>query len=168
MGWFFVSCIGFVRGCFFCHRVVFPQGQLYAAVFVVRGGLRPCKPFGLSRCFFLQAVLGSCGAFFFVVVWFFPRGSCTQLCLWFWAFCVSASRLVCRGVFFCTRYLFLAGRFVLSGGGLHGFLRGGLVCRGVFFCTRYLFLSGRFVLSGGVFFPGAFVPSGVCGLGRFA
>ena len=81
MGWFFVSCIGFVRGCFFCHGVGFPQWQLYAAVFVVRGGLRKRKPFVLSSCWFSQGVLVPCGAFCFVVGWVFPGGSCTRLYL---------------------------------------------------------------------------------------
>ena len=73
-------------------------------MFVVLGGFRKCKPFILSRCFFLQAVLVPCGAFCFVVGWVLPRGSCTQLCLLCWAVCVSASRLFCRGVFFCKKY----------------------------------------------------------------
>ena len=52
----------------------FPQGQLYAVAFLVRGGLRKCKPFILSRCFFLQAVFVPGGAVYFVVgcvAWFF-------------------------------------------------------------------------------------------------
>ena len=73
-------------------------------VFLVRGGFRKCKPFVLSWCGFLQAVLVPCGAFYFVVGWVFHRGSCTQLCLLFGAVCVSASRLFCRGVFFCKKY----------------------------------------------------------------
>ena len=66
--------IRFVRGCLFCHGAGFPQWQLYAAGFVVLGVLRPCKPFGLSRCFFLHAVLVSGGAVCFVmggVAWVF-------------------------------------------------------------------------------------------------
>ena len=59
--------IGSLRCVLFCRRVGFPQGQLYAAVFLVRGGLRKCKPFVLSRCFFLQAVLVPCDAVCFVV-----------------------------------------------------------------------------------------------------
>ena len=144
--WVFASGICSWRGCFFCHGVGVPQGQLYAvvflvrgglrkckpwsflrggflsavfvpgvyaAVFVVRGGFRKCKPWSFLRCGFLQAVLVPCGAVCFVMGCVFPRGSCTQLCLLCWAVCVSASRLFCRGVFFCTRYWFLAGRFVL-------------------------------------------------------
>ena len=97
----------------FCRRVGFTQGQFSAAVFVVLGGFRKCKPFVLSWGGFLQAVLVPGGAVRFVVVWVLPRGSCTRLCFWFGAVCVSASRLFCRGVFFCTRYWFLAVRFVL-------------------------------------------------------
>ena len=144
--WVFASGYGFLRGVLFCRRVGFAQGQLYAAVFVVlgglrkckpwsflrcgflsavfvpgvyaavfvvRGGFRKCKPWSFLRCGFLQAVLVPCGAVCFVMGCVFPRGSCTQLCLLCWAVCVSASRLFCRGVFFCTRYWFLAGRFVL-------------------------------------------------------
>ena len=139
-------------------------------VVFVLGGFRKCKPFGLSRCFFLQAVLGSCGAVCFVMGRVFPRGSCTQLCLLFGAVFVSASRLVCRGVFFCKRYLFLAGRFVLSGGALYGFLRGRLVCRGVFFCKRFWVRAGRFVLSGDAlhgFFLRKLVGLGCCLLSIF-
>ena len=44
---FFASCIGSLRGGLFCCRVGFPPGQLYAVVFLVRGGLRKCKPFVL-------------------------------------------------------------------------------------------------------------------------
>ena len=73
-------------------------------VFFVRGGLRKCKPFVLSWGGFLQAVLGSFGAVCFVMVWGFPSGSCTRLCFLFGAVCVSASRLFCRGVFFCKKY----------------------------------------------------------------
>ena len=71
------------RSFVFCRRVGFPKGQLYAALCVVLGGLRKCKPFVLSRCFFLHAVFVHGGALCFVVVLVFPRGSCTQLCLWF-------------------------------------------------------------------------------------
>ena len=103
-------------------------------VFFVRGGLRKCKPFVLSWGGFLQAVLGSFGAVCFVMGWGFPSGSCTRLCFWFGAVCVSASRLFCRGVFFCKRYWFLAVRFVLSSGGFST----GAVVRGC------VFGSGRF------------------------
>ena len=135
---------------------------------MVRGGFRKCKPFVLSWGGFLQAVLVPCGAFCFVVVWVFPRGSCTRLCFWFGAFCVSARRLFCRGVFFCKRYWFLAGRFVLSSG---GFSTGAVVLSCVCFVgsiMRYWFLAVRFVLSWGVFLPGAVVRSCVCCAGRFA
>ena len=66
--------IGSLRCGLFCHGVCFSQWQLSASVFVVLGGLRKCKPFILSRCFFLQAVLVSYGAVCFVVgyvAWFF-------------------------------------------------------------------------------------------------
>ena len=66
---FFASCICSWRCGLFCHGVCFSQGQLYTAVFVVLGGLRKCKPFILSRCFFLHAVLVPGGAFCFVVGW---------------------------------------------------------------------------------------------------
>ena len=49
--------IGSLRCVLFCHGVCFSQGQLSASVFVVLGGLRKCKPFILSRCFFLQKIL---------------------------------------------------------------------------------------------------------------
>ena len=111
--WVFASGIGSLRCVLFCRRVGFSQGQLYAVAFLVRGGLRKCKPFILSRCFFLHAVFVPGGAVCFVVGCVFPRGSCTQLCLLCWAVFVSASRLFCRGVFFCKRYLFRAVRFVL-------------------------------------------------------
>ena len=111
--WVFASGIGSLRCVLFCRRVGFPQGQLYAVVFLVRGGLRKCKPFVLSRCFFLQAVFVPGGAVCFVMGCVFPRGSCQLQCLLCWAVCVSASRLFCRGVFFCTRYWFMVGRFVL-------------------------------------------------------
>ena len=168
MVWFFVSCIGFVRGCFFCHGVGFPQWQLYAAVFLVRGGLRKRKPFVLSRCFFLQAVLGSFGAVCFVMVWWFPSGSCTRLCFWFGAVCVSACRLFCRGVFFCKRYWFLAVRFVLSSG---GFPQAVLVPCGAFcFVVGWVFPGGsctRLYLAGFVLLV-VLCGSCVCCSGRFA
>ena len=66
---FFARGIGSLRCGLFCSRVGVPQGQLYATVFVVLGGLRKCKPFILSRCFFLHAVLDPCGAVCFVVGW---------------------------------------------------------------------------------------------------
>ena len=59
----FVAVFFFARGIcswrrfVFCRRVVFPKGQLFAALFVVLGGFRKCKPFVLSRCFFLQKIL---------------------------------------------------------------------------------------------------------------
>ena len=56
MGWVFASGTGVVRGGLFCHGVGFSQVQLYAVVFVVRGGLRKCKRFVLSWGGFLQAV----------------------------------------------------------------------------------------------------------------
>ena len=67
--WVFASGIGSLRCGLFCHGVGVPQGQLYTAVFVVLGGFRKCKPFILSRCFFLHAVLVPGGAFCFVVGW---------------------------------------------------------------------------------------------------
>ena len=67
--WVFASGIGSLRCGLFCHGVWVPQGQLYTAVFVVLGGFRKCKPFILSRCFFLHAVLVQGGAFCFVVGW---------------------------------------------------------------------------------------------------
>ena len=103
-------------------------------VFFVRGGLRKCKPFVLSWCGFLQAVFVPGGAVFFVMVWGFPRGSCTQLCFWFGAVFVSASRLFCHGVGFCKLYWFLAVRFILLSGGFST----GAVVRGC------VFGSGRF------------------------
>ena len=77
---YFVAVFFFARGIcsgrcgLFCSRVCFSQGQLYAAVFVVLGGFRKCKPFILSRCFFLQAIFVPGGAVCFVVgcvAWFF-------------------------------------------------------------------------------------------------
>ena len=82
--WVFASGIGSLRCGSFCRRVGFPQGQLYAAVFLVRGGLRKCKPCSFLRGGFLQAVFVPCGAFCFVVGWVSPRGSCTQLGLFCW------------------------------------------------------------------------------------
>ena len=82
--WVFASGIGSLRCGLFCRRVGFTQGQFSAVVFVVRGGLRKCKPFVLSRCFFLQAVFVPGGAFCFVVGWVFHRGSCTRLGLFCW------------------------------------------------------------------------------------
>ena len=144
----FASGSGFVQGCFFCGRVGFPQGQLYAAVFVVRIGLWPCKPFGLSRCFFLHTVLVSGGAVCFVmggVAWVFAGRFVLSRRFFLHAVLVPGGA-VC---FVRGRVVWVfAGLFVLSGGGLCGFLRGGLFCRGVFFCTRYWFLAGLFVLSG--------------------
>ena len=102
--WVFASGSGFVQGCLFCSRVGFPQWQLYAAVFVVRCGLRPCKPFVLSWGGFLQAVFVPGRAAFFVMGRVFPRGICFWRGLWFGAVCGRASRLVCQGVGFCTRY----------------------------------------------------------------
>ena len=83
MGWVFASGSGVVRGGLFCHGVGVPQWQLYAVVFLVRGGLRKCKPFVLSRCFFLQAVLVPCGAFCFVMGWGFSRGIGSLRCVLF-------------------------------------------------------------------------------------
>ena len=64
---FFASGIGSLRCVLFCRRVGFSRGQLYAVAFLVLGGLRKCKPFVYSRCFFLQAVLVPGGAVYFVV-----------------------------------------------------------------------------------------------------
>ena len=55
--WVFASGISSLRCGLFCSRVCFSQWQLSASVFVVLGGLRKCKPFILSRCFFLQKIL---------------------------------------------------------------------------------------------------------------
>ena len=65
--WVFASGIGSLQSFLFCHGVGVPQGQLYAVVFLVRGGLRKCKTFIFSRCFFLHAVFVPGGAFCFVV-----------------------------------------------------------------------------------------------------
>ena len=54
--WVFTSGIGSLRCGFFCHGVCFPKGQLYAAVFVVLGGFRKCKPWSFLRGGFLSAV----------------------------------------------------------------------------------------------------------------
>ena len=137
-------------------------------MFLVRGGFRKCKPWSFLRCGFLQAVFVPGGAVFFVMGWGFPRGSCTQLCFWFGAVCVSASRLFCHDVGFCKRYWFLAVRFVLSSG---GFSTGAVVLGWVCFVgsiMRYLFLAVRFVLSSGGFSTGAVVRGCVFGSGRFA
>ena len=83
MGWVFASGIGSLRCVLFCRRVGVPQWQLYAVVFVVLGGFRKCKPFVLSRCFFLQAVLVPCGAVFFVMGWGFPSGIGSLRCVLF-------------------------------------------------------------------------------------
>ena len=56
MGWVFASGIGSLRGVLFCHGVGVPQWQLYAVVFLVRGGLRKCKPWSFLRGGFLSAV----------------------------------------------------------------------------------------------------------------
>ena len=56
MGWVFASGSGVVRGGLFCHGVGGPQWQLYAVVFLVRGGLRKCKPWSFLRGGFLSAV----------------------------------------------------------------------------------------------------------------
>ena len=99
--WVFASGSGFVRGGLVCHGAGFPQWQLYAVGFVVRGVLRPCKPFGLSRCFFLQAVLVSGGAVCFVMGWV----------VW-----VSSGRFVLSRCFFLHAVLVLGGAvcFVLG------------------------------------------------------
>ena len=172
MGWVFASGIGSLRCVLFCRRVGFPQGQLYAvvflvrgvlrkrkpwsflrggflsavfvhgvytAVFLVRGGFRKCKPFVLSWGGFLQAVLVPCGAVCFVMGCVFPRGSCTQLCLLCWAVCVSASRLFCRGVFFCKKYyvLFFGKKKLLCA--LHGFFLRKLVGLGCCLLSIFIF-----------------------------
>ena len=135
---------------------------------MVRGGFRKCKPFVLSRCFFLQAVFVPGGAVCFVMGWGFPRGSCTRLCFWFGAVCVSASREAFCVVGFCKRYWFLAVRFVLS----WGVFFPGAVVRSCVCCVgsimRYCFLAVRFVLSSGGFSTGAVVRSCVCCAGRFS
>ena len=135
---------------------------------MVRGGFRKCKPWSFLRCGFLQAVFVPGGAVCFVMGWGFPRGSCTQLCFWFGAVCVSASREAFCVVGFCKRYWFLAVRFVLSSG---GFSTGAVVLSCVCFVgsiMRYWFLAVRFVLSWGVFSPWAVVSFSVCCAGRFA
>ena len=80
---FFASGYGGVRGGLFCHGVGVPQWQLYAVVFLVRCGLRKCKPFVLSRCFFLQAVFVPGGAVCFVMGWGFSRGIGSLRCVLF-------------------------------------------------------------------------------------
>ena len=79
----------------------FPQGQLYAVVFLVRGGFRKCKPFVLSSGGFFPGALVPCGAFCFVVGWVFPGGSCTQL--------YSAGFVLL--VVLCGSCVFCSGRF---------------------------------------------------------
>ena len=80
---FFASGSGVVWGGLFCHGVGVHQWQLYAVVFLVRGGFRKRRPFVLSRCFFLQAVLVPCGAFCFVMGWGFSRGIGSLRCVLF-------------------------------------------------------------------------------------
>ena len=75
----------------------------------------------------------------FVVAWVFPRGSCTQLCVLCWAVCVSASRLFCRGVFFCKKYCVLSfgkKKFFCM---LHGFFLRKLVCLGCCLLSIFIF-----------------------------
>ena len=108
-------------------------------MFLVRGGLRKCKPFILSRCFFLHAVLVPGRAFYFVVGWVFTRGSCTQLCFWFGAVFVSASRLFCRGVFFCKKYCGLSFDKKNLFCGLHGFFLRKLVGSGCCLLSIFIF-----------------------------
>ena len=81
--WVFASGIGSLRCGLFCHGVGVPQGQLYAAVFVVLGGFRKCKPWSFLRGGFLQAVLVPCGAFCFVMGWGFSRGIGSLRCVLF-------------------------------------------------------------------------------------
>ena len=135
----FASGICSWQGGSFCRRVGFPQGQLYAVVFLVRGGLRKCKPWSFLRCGFLQAVLVPGGAVCFVMGCVFPRGSCTQLCLLCWAVFVSASRLFCRGVFFCKKYyvLFFGKKKLLCA--LHGFFLRKLVGLGCCLLSIFIF-----------------------------
>ena len=54
--WVFVSSICSCQGGSFCRRVGFSHGQLYAVVFLVRGGLRKSKPWSFLRCGFLSDV----------------------------------------------------------------------------------------------------------------
>ena len=79
--WVFASGIGSLRCGLFCRRVGFSQGQLYAVVFLVRGGFRKCKPWSFLRGGFLSAVFVPGGAVCFVVGWVFLGGSCTRLYL---------------------------------------------------------------------------------------
>ena len=135
---------------------------------MVRGGFRKCKPWSFLRCGFLQAVLVPCGAFCFVVGWVFHRGSCTRLCFWFGAVCVSASRGAFCGVGFYQLYLFLGcTQLCLLFGAVFVSASRGAFC-GVGFCKRYWFLAVRFVLSSGGFSTGAVVRGCVFGSGRFA
>ena len=106
---------------------------------MVRGGLRKCKPWSFLRCGFLQAVMGSCRAFCFVVGWVFHRGSCTRLCFWFWAVCVSARRLFCRGVFFCKKYCGLSFDKKDFSCVLHGFFLRKLVGLGCCLLSIFIF-----------------------------
>ena len=135
---------------------------------MVRCGFRKCKPFVLSWCGFLQAVFVPGGAVFFVMGWGFTRGSCTRLCFWFGAVCVSASRGAFCGVGFYQLYLFLGCTQLCLLCWAVCVSASRLFCRGVFFCKLYLFLAVRFFLSWGVFFTGAVVRSCVCCAGRFA
>ena len=97
-------------------------------VVFVRGGLRKRKPFNFLQRVFLQAVLSHYVAACFVVGWVFPKGSCTRLGFLFGAVCVSASRAVFCGVFFCKKYCGLSfgkKKFFCGGRGsvfLHVFL----------------------------------------------
>ena len=101
---FFASGIVAFRGGLFCRGVGVLSGQDVIAGVFCGGGLRKCKPFVFLRCFFLQAVLVPCVAVFFVV------GEGGFQALWSWlgffvgAVCVSASRAVFCGVFFCKKY----------------------------------------------------------------
>ena len=142
--WVFASGYGFLQGVLFCHGVGVSREVQAVELFAVWGFPGKCKPFILSRCFFLQAVFVPGGAVCFVVGWGFPGGSCTQLCLLCWAVCVSASRLFCRGVFFCTRYWFLACRFVLSLCALHGFFLRKLVGLGCCLLSIFIFKTQSF------------------------
>ena len=101
---FFASGIGSVRGGFFCRGVGVLSGQDVMAGVFCGGGLRKCNPFIFLRYFFLQAVLVPCVAVFFVV----GEGGFQTLLSWmfflFGAVCVSESRAVFCGVFFCKKY----------------------------------------------------------------
>ena len=107
-------------------------------MFLVRCGFCKCKPWSFLRCGFLQAVMGSCRAFYFVIGCVSPRGSCTQLCLLRWAVCVSASRLFCRGVFFCKKYCGLSFDKKDFFCVLHGFFLRKLV--GLGYCLLSIFI----------------------------